>query len=354
MRKNAEITIITRLFEMKLSRTLLIFFFLAGLLPPLVFRAFDWYNGAPLSAWPAFIQTLLISAFSTLVVATGVVQVLKWLQQRYPWNKSVVQRLVLELTLTTGVACILIIALTYLLYPITRHEDFSNALFNNLIVALIMNAVLVLATEGVFFFRQWRDSAVTAERYKKESIRAQLESLRNQVNPHFLFNSLNTLSSLIDLDKELSKEFLDDLSTVYRYVLQHKDEEVVKLSTELDFINSFTQLLKVRHIDGLHFHFDIPEEALSKGLPPMTLQLLVENAVKHNIASRNKPLTIEIIGQGNGLAVRNKLQRKRKVQSTNIGLNNIRSRYQYLIEQDIEVNEDGQYFEVRIPLITLT
>lgn len=153
---------------------------------------------------------------------------------------------------------------------------------------------MVAITEGIFFFKQWKESTIEAERFKKESIRAQLESLKTQVNPHFLFNSLNTLSGLIDHDKDLSKEFVDDLSTVYRYVLQHKDEEIVCIETELDFIHSYSQLLKKRHGDRIAFHFNVDKSDWSCGIPPMTLQLLVENAAKHNIASRKKPLKIEV------------------------------------------------------------
>ena len=291
---------------------------------------------------------------TTVTISVGVVQVLIWLQKRYPWSQGIAKRLALEIILTFSTAFLLITLLTILLQPLTQHADLKSAIFNHLVVALILNFVLVAITEGIFFFNQWNKSTVEAERFKKESIRAQLESLKNQVNPHFLFNSLNTLSSLIDHDKDMSKEFLDDLSSVYRYVLQHKDEEVVTLKTELDFIKSFTQLLKKRHGDRIAFHFNINEEDLRKGIPPMTLQLLVENAVKHNIASRKKPLTVEVFSQEKRLIVRNNLQLKKEVKSTGVGLENIRNRYQYLIESDIDVIKDEKYFIVSVPIIELS
>ena len=341
------------LFTMKLNRTLLIIFALAGMLPPLFFRAIDWYQGDPLSGWLTFSKTLFTSVLTTVTISCGVVSVMVWLQKNHPWRKGVLKRLFLEISLTTATACMLVVVLTFVLLPFTQHQDLKTSIFNFLIVAVIMNFVLVAITEGIFFFRQWRESAIEAERFKKESIRAQLESLKNQVNPHFLFNSLNTLSSLIDHDKDMSKEFLDDLSAVYRYVLQHRDEEVVTLKTELDFIRSFSQLLKKRHGDRVAFHFNVKREELQQGIPPMTLQLLVENAVKHNVASRKKPLKVEVFSQDGKLVVRNNLQRKNNINSTGVGLANIKSRYQYLSDQTIEVTENETFFEVKVPIINM-
>lgn len=336
---------------MKLNRTLLIIFIIAGIIPPLIFRVIGWYHGDPSTGWLVFSRTILTSVITTVTISCGVVSVLIWLQKNYPWRQGIVKRLLLEILLTFITSCTLIIALSFLSHLIFPKEDLQSSIFNSFIVAIIMNFVLVAITEGIFFFRQWKHSAVEAESLKKETVRAQFESLKNQVNPHFLFNSLNTLSSLIDQDKELSKEFLDNLSSVYRYVLQHKDEEIVSLKTELDFIKSFTQLLKKRHGDRVQFHFNIDECEIEKGIPPMALQLLIENAVKHNIASRKKPLIVEIFSQDNMLIVRNNLQKKKEVYSTGIGLKNIRNRYEYLIEKDIEITENESYFEVKIPMI---
>ncbi len=354
MKENTEIRerIVKRL-KMKFSRSLALLFVLAGMLPPMIFRAIHWYNGDPLGNWLDFTRVLLISMGTTLSISYGVVSVLIWLQNHYPWKTGIVRRIFLEITLTTLTSCILIVLLTLLSHLIVPKKDLLTSIFNYLIVAIVMNFILVAITEGIFFFREWRKSIVESERFKKESIRAQLESLKNQVNPHFLFNSLNTLSSLIDHDKEMSKEFLDDLSTVYRYVLQNKDEEIVAIKTELEFIQSFTHLLKKRHGDGVHFHFNIANEDLNNGIPPMTLQLLIENAVKHNIASRKKPLKVEVFSLNNRLTVRNNLQPRKQVNSTGIGLKNIERRYQFLIDQNIKISKSNQLFEVTVPTIPL-
>ena len=338
---------------MKLNRTLIIIFALAGLLPPLFFRFMAVYNGKPFGTFSEVLVNLMISMVMTVTISSGVVTVMIWLHKRFPWRDGIFKRLFLEIVLTLMTACTLVTVFYILLYFIGIYESLFPAIYTGLIIALILNFVLVAITEGIFFFQQWKQSAVEAEQFKKESIKAQFETLKNQVNPHFLFNSLNTLSGLIDMDKELSKGFIDNLSQVYRYVLQNKDEELVSLKTEYNFIQAFIQLLKKRHGDRIAFDFDIKKADLSKHIPPMTLQLLVENAVKHNIASRKKPLNIKIYSTGEKLSVHNNLQKKRVQNSTGIGLNNIRKRYQFLTEEAIEVIENEDSFEVRIPLIEL-
>ena len=342
---------LTRFIWMKLNRTLIVIFAIAGLLPPVFFRLFGVYNGKPFGTFSEVLIQLCISVVMTVTISVGVVTVLIWLHKRFPWKNGVFKRLTLELVLTMLTACSLVTLITLFLHFIGLNRDLKTGIFSNLGVAVVLNFVLVAITEGIFFFQQWKQSAVEAEQFKKESIKAQFETLKNQVNPHFLFNSLNTLSGLIDMDKELSKGFIDNLSQVYRYVLQNKDEELVTLKTEHNFIQAFIQLLKKRHGDRIDFEFDIQKEDLKKNIPPMSLQLLVENAVKHNIASRKKPLKIIISSDGQSLKVQNNLQKKKVLNSTGIGLNNIRNRYQFLTDRSIEIIENENTFEVKIPLI---
>ena len=339
---------------MKLPRGLILVFAIAGMLPPLFFRAVNWYNGDVLSSWPSFLGNMLTSVATTVLVSVGVVRVMIWLHDHYPWQKGILRRLFLEIVLTTTTAVSLIVLITLFSHLLQPKQDLLSALFRYSLVAIVLNFFLVALTEGVFFFRSWRESSLESERFQKESARAQLESLKNQVNPHFLFNSLNTLSSMIDVDQDQSKAFVDNLSQVYRYVLQHEKEEVVSLRTELDFIQAYAHLLKRRHGERIRFHFNVPPAAMDKGLPPLTLQLLVENAVKHNVASRQRPLHIEVFTAEDQLCVRNDLQSRRTVApSTGIGLKNIQERYQFLVQRPIEVIKTEQHFEVRVPLISV-
>ena len=183
----------------------------------------------------------------------------------------------------------------------------------------------------------------------------QYEALKNQVNPHFLFNSLNVLTSLVESDTEKSVKFIKQLSEVYRYVLEQKDKELVTVETEMKFVESYIFLQKIRYNKNLFFIKDPEISGIGENLKiiPLSLQILVENAIKHNVISTEQPLTIEITFENNEyLIIKNNLQKRSTVNgSGNIGLNNIRSRYEYLSDKEFEVIEDSVSFMVKIPLI---
>ena len=220
------------------------------------------------------------------------------------------------------------------------------AIFITIFIASIMTA------RG--FFLGWRQLAVNEEQMKKELVIAQYEALKNQVNPHFLFNSLNVLTSLVYKDAELSAKFIKRLSNVYRYVLDVKDEQLVGLDQERDFLESYSFLLKIRHQEGLTIQIDLPEESKIQ-VVPLALQMLVENAVKHNSISTEHPLKIEVFGNHESLIVRNNLQKKPITKSDNseLGLANIKARYQILTDKAVSIKEDNSTFEVKIPILTL-
>ncbi|MBC7923596.1 MAG: histidine kinase [Ferruginibacter sp.] len=207
--------------------------------------------------------------------------------------------------------------------------------------------------EGVYVFQQWRKTYEEKETLLKIQWQAKFDALKNQVNPHFLFNSLNSLSSLIADDTEQAEQFVDELSRVYRYLLKSNEQELINLTTELQFIRSYFHLLKTRYREGIHWELAVEERHLDYRLPPLTLQLLIENAVKHNVILKEQPLRIAIsTNEEHQLIVRNNLQRKTlKVQSDRVGLNNIALRYKLLNQPDIRVRENEKEFTVIIPLI---
>ncbi len=176
--------------------------------------------------------------------------------------------------------------------------------------------------------------------------------LRNQVNPHFLFNSLNTLSSLIYENQDTAAEYIRKLSRVYRYVLEQKEKELVKLKTELDFIKAYIYLYELRFTNMLTFEIKISDESKDCFIAPMTLQMLIENAVKHNIVSKKKQLTIKISSKDEYLVISNNLQKKQiKEYSSELGLKNIKSRYAFISDKEVIVEETNEHFTVKIPLI---
>jgi len=222
-----------------------------------------------------------------------------------------------------------------------------------LIVGIFCNLLATSLNEGVAFYEKWRKLVDEAENLKKENLQSQLEGLKGQVNPHFLFNSLNSLSSLISEDPEQAERFLDEMSKVYRYLLRTNEDGLTTLDSEMDFIHSYFHMLKTRYGDGLNLETKIDQHYLTYQLPPLTLQMLVENAVKHNMILKNNPLKILIMTTNSGrLVVSNNLQRKdRLVSSNRVGLTNIVNKYRLMKKEEISVRDDGKEFAVVVPLI---
>ena len=206
--------------------------------------------------------------------------------------------------------------------------------------------------EAKYFYDQLRHSIEEREAAKQAQIRSELEGLRNQVNPHFLFNSMNTLMNLVMEDQQLAVSFLKKLSKVYRYVLESRDEQLIPLSRELDFIESYVFLQQERFRGNLQVDINIAPAFLAHQIVPLSLQILFENAIKHNIISKKSPLHIHVFLEEDRLVVQNNLQRKEQVMdSTKVGLENIRTRYQYFTDKKLEVMEANGLFIVKIPVI---
>ncbi|MDX1906955.1 MAG: histidine kinase [Bacteroidia bacterium] len=222
----------------------------------------------------------------------------------------------------------------------------------NLVVGIGITALVVAIYESVYFLERWKLSVLEAEHLKMVQLQTELESLRNQVNPHFLFNNLNTLASIIPQDPDRAVTFVSQLARVYRYVLEINTQTLVGLEQELVFLDAYLFLLKTRHGDRLQVDISVDAAGRHTQIIPLALQLLVENAVKHNIVSARRPLRIRIYNQGNTLAVENTLQRRpHAVASTGLGLNNIRSRYLLMAGLTISVEEDATHFRVVLPLL---
>ncbi|MGV3558213.1 sensor histidine kinase [Larkinella arboricola] len=224
----------------------------------------------------------------------------------------------------------------------------------------INDGLTVMAMLSAFYlaanrrgYKRLEDLRVKGEQLKQEAVQAQFSALKNQVNPHFLFNSLSILSSLVETNTPLSVQYINRLSKVYRYILEQRNAERISLKSELEFINSYLFLLNIRFSDKLRVVIDIPEgDAARYGIAPLTLQLLIENAVKHNQMSSEKPLVVTIQKQHDTLIVRNGLQlRPKKEESTGLGLQNIISRYKLLTTKPVVVDEKEHEFVVHIPLL---
>jgi sensor histidine kinase YesM len=229
----------------------------------------------------------------------------------------------------------------------------TTQIFNMLPVVITVSLLVGGIYEGAFFFHNWKKTIEQNEALKNQQIRTQFEVLQNQMSPHFLFNSLNTLTTLIAENQEIAINFTEKLSEVYRYILHHKDKELVLLRDELEFVKSYLFLLKMRYPDNLTESIRVEDHYQQQYIAPLTLQILVENAIKHNIISKGNPLKIEIyVDNGRSIIVKNNLQVKPVIpKSTKTGLENIRKRYHYLGYKDIDIITSHQNFMVAIPLV---
>ncbi|HEX2868195.1 MAG TPA: histidine kinase [Ignavibacteriales bacterium] len=310
-----------------------------------------------------FMADTLFNFIMLLITWEANLKVNSWLERRFRWEDGPIKRLSLQIGLNTVhsfLLMFLIIAgysfmLSLLLPEAVRRSQISGAypVIKNLVYAFIVIFLLYqIAYITFYFFRQWSRTLVEKERLEKDNISSQLQALQAQVNPHFLFNSLSSLISLIELDKDLAVQFVQELADVYRYLLQQKSERLVKVCDELKFINSFIYLNKARHGESLKAEIDIDESYGSYLIPPNTLQILTENAIKHNIISQTKPLTIKFYNDGSDLVVENNLQKKLSQQmSTGLGLQNITDRYRLLGRKNITVEDKDAIFCVRVPMI---
>jgi len=216
----------------------------------------------------------------------------------------------------------------------------------------IIVLIITITDLSVFLLNKWRFSLGELERFKKENAEIRFESLRSQLNPHFLFNSLNTLSSLIYENQKNAELFIRELSDVYRYILENRERELVPLSKELDFAQSYIHLIQLRFDKNLIVETDLKINNEKYNIAPLTLQLLIENAIKHNIISKKHPLKINIYIEDDTLIVKNEIQLKQtKEYSSEMGLKNIQSRYDYLTTRKVEVYENSDEFIVKVPLI---
>jgi two-component system, LytTR family, sensor kinase len=216
----------------------------------------------------------------------------------------------------------------------------------------IFNAVILLIKYLFDAHKEKQKIQTENERLRNESLIAQHEALKQKVNPHFLFNSLSTLKSLVKWEPERALPFIDELSSVYRYMLRHQEDMLVLVREEIGFLSSYLYLLKIRFGESLTVQIEVPESFLACKMPPNTLQLLAENSVKHNVLSSQRPLRILIYVCDDRLVVENNLQPKVAAElSSGLGLNNIRSRYLLAVGRDIDIVKGEHSFKVMLPLI---
>ena len=298
---------------------------------------------------------------SWLALALAMVVIGNWYLSRHfdrkmPWSRRPVRRFVLQLLASVVLAlCCFNVIYYFLKILFTRDVPAPDQLLSVNLAAALLTVPVFSLYYAVYFIRAWHNSLLEAERYQKESLSAQLESLKNHIDPHVLVNNLNILSSRIRKDPQLSGQYLNRFSDVYRYMLQVNASEPISLERELAFAGQYASLLQIRFGEALRIGIDLPEAWYRKAIPPLCLQLLMENCIVHNTLSRDNPLIIEICAvEGDYLMVRNNLQVKPALPGrSGSGLENIRRRYSFFSDRPVQTENDGRYFSVKIPVLNL-
>ena len=305
--------------------------------------------------WQLFLYSSVNSVLVGGSFALGLGIIVYILDRKLPWLHFPLKRLIVQF-LATILFSLVIIVLAVLLTGLFTHQEITSEYFlltGWFMVKIAFTFIFIgsLGSNAVMFFKNWKEAAVQQEKLKREQLALQYETLKSQVNPHFLFNNLNSLTSLIVTNPDKAIDFVKKLSEVYRYVLDQKDHELVALETELKFVESYVFLQKIRFETNLEVQIDVNSKNFK--VIPLSVQMLVENAIKHNEISDKKSLQIRVFtSDDNRLIVENKLQKKAGSEGSGSGLQNISERYQFFTDKKVVIFENLEIFQVSIPLLT--
>ncbi|MEM6516353.1 MAG: histidine kinase [Bacteroidota bacterium] len=218
--------------------------------------------------------------------------------------------------------------------------------------ALGLGVIFSLFNQFYWVVKEKKNLEVSMLELKKEMMTSRYQSLKSQISPHFLFNSLNTLTSLMYEDRDLASDFVSRLASCYRYILDNREKDLIALEKELQFLDSFIFMMKVRHQSAILISIDVDSSKQRLFIPTLSIQMLVENALKHNFYSKEHPIAINIFNENGYLIIENNLRKRPDSQeSTGLGLPNIKKRYRFYTENQVVINETEYYFRVEIPLI---
>lgn len=297
---------------------------------------------------------LLFIIAIVLIIGQGNETIDKWLNSRYTWIENARKRLIIQSVLSIIFTSIALFVLMYMLHQLRFGDGriINRKMMEIFPPAILFTFALLAVKIGSEFFISLKNSLLEIEKHKTESANAQLQNLKNQLNPHFLFNNLSVLTSLVHKNQDKAADFINELAKVYRYVLDTKNSELVPLQEELDFLNHYIYLQKIRFEDSIVFEIKIDENKKSAYLLPMCLQMLVENTIQHNETSQANPLKVLIYTQNNSLVIENQIKsRNNVVDSSKTGLKNIEQRYSFYTDEKVIVLNNGEIFKVILPLI---
>ena len=305
--------------------------------------------------FPLYLSGLLIANAAGYVVYRSDRALTGWI----PWKKNTGLRFLLGMVVNYVLAWAVVVSLSAVIIYVIRGLEFQAIyelhLDNMIKLSILLFVIIIVYTIVSFTLYSYHDYAVgqiDTVRHERKQLKLQFDALRSQLSPHYLFNCLNTVSSLVHRDTEQAELFVRRLAGTYQYILATNDRKLVTLGEEIDFVKSYYYLLKVRYEDGITVEFNVPDHVLNLEVPPLTLQILLENAVKHNVFSKENPIHIYVGVIDNTFlkVINNKTEQPQLVRSFRVGLNNIRRRFEYFTDKKIKVI-DGEDFRVEVPLL---
>jgi len=274
--------------------------------------------------------------------------------RRIKWEIKPLKRFFITLLVIIILAILITILMNYVYCFIVHHFTYSDCIattLNMLLIEILIIVYFFTLYTGIEFFKKWREGLLQQELLQRKALELQLEALKNQVNPHFLFNSLNTLTTLVHRDPDLAVSLIIQLSDSYRYLLEQKDKKIVEWATEKQFVENYLSLQQMRFANNIQIQIETGGET-DFYVVPLSVQMMVENAIKHNIITSDEPLHIAIYTVDNYLLVRNNLQVKSSVDKKgNVGLENIALQYEILTGRKVEIIKETDYFTVKLPMI---
>jgi sensor histidine kinase YesM len=307
--------------------------------------------------WEMIKETLITNSLFTYAFYFSNLLLNYSLNKWMPWNphpkRRAIAGTIITILVNLIVICIVITVLMAFVYGGDADYIFTERGKGNVLITFVVVTVITLIFYTVGFFQQYQEERLVSEKLRKEKIGAELNALKSQVDPHFLFNSFNVLSGLIDENPPQAQKFLGGLSKIYRYVLENRNESLVTLEEELKFAEQYLKLQKIRFENGINVDLQISPESLAKKLPALSLQLLLENAITHNGFDAKSPLTISISSDANSLVVKNNKRNRIKLNpGSGMGLKNIEERYNLQSVEGFKIEDTEDYFIVHLPLIT--
>jgi LytS/YehU family sensor histidine kinase len=293
----------------------------------------------------------------------GIWKLVQWISARLdkfmPFENGPLTRIVFQQAFTLIILAPVVVVAYIFAKPNFPRYVTTQVLAIGTILFVVIIALFNFSFYASYFFKNWQHSVqdkadleIQAARLEKEKFDLQYHQLRNQVNPHYLFNTLTSLDGLIHTNPELASEFVRHMAKVYRYVLQHKESEVVNLDEELEFIKHYISLQHIRYADGLRITSDVSASAKEGGIVMVTLQMLIDNAIKHNIVQPNEPLCIHITDADGYLIVHNNKQLRRQIETSNgTGILQLQQLYSFLTDKQVIIESTDTDYTIKIPLL---